>query len=311
MNDPKIAVLSGGVSGEREVSKRSAAAVAEALGRSHQVEIFDVLKRRIPEGIDPSTHVVFPALHGVFGEDGGMQELLEKAGFAFAGGGSRNSRLCMNKAAAKAVAAEHDVTSAQGLLFSTDTLPGVGAVIARFGAELVLKPNSEGSSLGLEFVSGEKALASAFENLTEGEWLIEERVCGRELTVGILHGRAMGVVEILPRTGRYDYASKYTSGMTDFEFPAALPNELTSTLRREAETVFAACDCRDFARVDFILPADGRPYFLEINTIPGLTETSLLPKSASCEGYDFQALAEALVAPALERFVRVNGEVVR
>lgn len=311
MSDPIIAVFSGGVSGERDVSRRSAAAVASALRERYPVELFDVVSRRIPEGIDPARHVVFPALHGVFGEDGGMQELLEHAGFAFAGGDSRSSRLCMNKAATKAVAADHAVPSASGLLFSTDTLPGPESVVARLGSELVLKPNSEGSSLGLRFTSGEAELEAAFAELVEGEWLIKNRVVGRELTVGILNGKAMGVVEILPRSGRYDYESKYTRGMTEFQFPAVLPSEVTDRIRRDAETVFAACRCRDFARVDFMLTPDERPSFLEINTIPGLTETSLLPKSASCDGYDFPALAEALVAPAVERFAYSKGEVAR
>lgn len=311
MNEPTIAILSGGISGEREVSQRSAAAVAEALGRLHAVELIDVTGPELPAGIDPARNVVFPALHGVFGEDGEVQELLEAGGYAFAGSGSKSSRLCMNKAATKALARKHGVVSPAGLLFSADSLPDPAMVAERFGCDLVLKPNSEGSSLGLSFASGKEELAALFAALAGGEWLVEKRVRGRELTVGVLRGHAMGVVEIVPRSGLYDYESKYTKGLTEFRFPAALSAELTARLREDAETIFAVCRCRDFARVDFMLAEDGRAVFLEVNTIPGLTETSLLPKSASCEGLDFPTLAEELVRPAIERFARARKEVSR
>jgi D-alanine-D-alanine ligase len=131
--------------------------------------------------------------------------------------------------------------------------------------------------------------------------LIEQRLTGRELSVGVLEGRALGVVEIRPKSGVYDYTSKYTKGTTEYFAPAPLDTEVTTRVQRAAERAFAACGGRDYARVDFILCGD-EPYLLEINTLPGMKETSLLPMSARCVGYSFASLARALVTPALHRF---------
>jgi D-alanine-D-alanine ligase len=131
---------------------------------------------------------------------------------------------------------------------------------------------------------------------------VERRIVGRELSVGVLGGQAMGVVEIRPKSGVYDFTSKYTKGMTEYFAPAPLDAELTAQVQRAAETAFAACGCRDYARVDFMLSAENELYLLEINTLPGMKETSLLPMSARCAGMDFTAWVRTLVSPALERF---------
>lgn len=311
MNAPVIAVLSGGISGEREVSQRSAAALFNALREHADVELFDVGEAAIPKGLNPGRHVVVSALHGVFGEDGEMQTLLEGRGFAFAGSDAVSSRLCMDKTATKRISAAAGVTVPAGLAFSAGSPPDFAALASEFGEDLILKPNGEGSSIGLRFASGEAAYVKALEFLTPGKWIVEQRVSGRELTVGILHGRALGIVEIVPRSGHFDYESKYTKGLTDYRWPADLPDETAREIRRQAEIVFRVCGCRDFARVDFMLSDDGVPFMLEINTIPGLTETSLLPKSALCEGIDFSSLARELAAPAIGRFARIEDEAVR
>ena len=132
--------------------------------------------------------------------------------------------------------------------------------------------------------------------------MIEKRIFGREIAVGVLEGHAMGVVEIRPKSGIYDYASKYTKGLTEYLAPAPLSAELTAKIRAAAETAFAACGCRDYARVDFIIGANEAFYLLEINTLPGMKETSLLPMSARCEGVDFTDLVRKMVTPALQRF---------
>jgi D-alanine-D-alanine ligase len=132
--------------------------------------------------------------------------------------------------------------------------------------------------------------------------MVERRIEGRELSVGILGGSAMGIVEIRPASGVYDYASKYTKGMTEYLAPAPLDGPLSETIRAAAETAFAACGCRDYARVDFMLSEQGEPFLLEINTLPGMKETSLLPMSARCAGLDFTALVKEMVSPAVERF---------
>lgn len=302
VSQPIIAILSGGISGEREVSVRSARAVCEALRPRFETALIDVNSPSIPDRLDPERHVIFSALHGVFGEDGGMQALLDSAGFSYAGSDAASSRLCMDKSGTKAAAASVGVRVPAGLEFSAESPLDVDRVLREVGDDVVVKPNNEGSSLGLCFARGEPAIRASLTAITPGRWMVEQRVAGRELTVGVLHGRAMGIVEILPRSGRFDYTSKYTKGLTDYRYPADLPEEVSAGVRAAAEGVFLVCGCRDFARVDFMLSENGEAFFLEINTLPGLTETSLLPKSASCEGIDFPALACELVGPAVERF---------
>jgi len=307
--NPLIAVFSGGISMEREVSRRSAEAVAAALKGFHEVEVFDITESALPAELDPTRHVVFSALHGIFGEDGGMQSLLEASGFSFAGSVSAASRLCMDKDLAKQTARAAGVRVAPGLFIPAGESPDAAAVTAELGDRLVIKPNSEGSSIGLHFVRGPSGLADLWTGLESRAWLVEKQIQGRELTVGLLHGRAMGVVEILPRSGVFDYQSKYTKGLTRYEYPARLPGETGQEVGRLGEAVFQACGCRDFARADFMLSEEGELFFLEINTIPGLTETSLLPKSASCDGMDFATLAAELVAPAIRRFQEARGKI--
>ena len=145
-------------------------------------------------------------------------------------------------------------------------------------------------------------LESALGGASRGRWMVERRIDGRELSVGVLRGKAMGVVEIRPASGVYDYASKYTKGMTEYLAPAPLDGPLTEEVRTAAETAFAACGCRDYARVDFILSGRNEAFLLEINTLPGMKETSLLPMSARCAGLDFAALVREMVLPAVERF---------
>jgi D-alanine-D-alanine ligase len=187
-------------------------------------------------------------------------------------------------------------------VFAAAARPAAAAVIAQLGEDVVVKPNAEGSSVGLHLVRGERELAAVLAAITTGRWLIEARIAGRELSVGLLGGRAQGVVEIRPRSGVYDYASKYTKGATEYLAPAPLEPAVTAAVQRAAEAAFAACGCRDYARADFILSARNEPIFLEINTLPGMKETSLLPMSARCAGLDFVALVRELVTPALERF---------
>jgi D-alanine-D-alanine ligase len=146
------------------------------------------------------------------------------------------------------------------------------------------------------------ALEAALGRISSGSWLAERWIEGREFSVGILGGRAMGIVEIRPKKGVYDFASKYTKGMTEYLAPAPLDSPVAASVRSAGETAFAACGCRDYARVDFMLSQEGDPFLLEINTLPGMKETSLLPMSARCAGFDFAGLVREMVAPALQRF---------
>ena len=301
IKQPKIVVLYGGVGSEREVSLRSGEAIAQALTAHFEVEPLELKTEALPEGIRKDCSIVFPALHGHFGEDGQLQALLEAAGIHYCGSDAAASRLCMDKAATKAIARERKIVVPEALAFDGAEAPLADEVIEQLGTSLVIKPADQGSSVGLHFAEHRSALGVALSMIRSGHWLIEQRVHGRELTVGVLNSGAMGVVEIVSQSGVYDYKAKYTPGSTEYHFPAKLEPAVEATIKVHAEQLFGACGCRDFARIDFLL--DGaRPYFLEINTLPGLTATSLLPKSASCVGFDFMQLAAELVAPAIARF---------
>lgn len=298
----KVIVLCGGVSEESAVSRVSGQHVAEALSRHFRVELVALLENALPVDLDPEHAVVFPAMHGDFGEDGELQGMLEAGGLAYAGSGPAASALCMNKAASKKAVAGSGFAQARDFTFRADSPPEAAQLMAQVGSSLVIKPLDKGSSVGLHFVEKEGSFEALLKTLPGGDWMAEERIFGREMTVGILHGRALGIVEIVPSGGVYDYQHKYTAGATEYRFPAQMEPDQAKDIRLFAENAFRLCGCRDFGRVDFILAADGRPYFLEINTIPGLTPTSLLPKSASCYGYDFIALAKEMILPAVERF---------
>ncbi len=299
---PEIAVFSGGTSKEREVSTGSGRACAGALARSFTTRLLDVAADSLPDGYDPASQVVFSTLHGTFGEDGGMQQLLDAAGGAYAGSDAASSRLTMDKERTKQAVSAHGVRVCDGLAFDSGAGPAPAEVARRLGVRLVVKPNNEGSSVGLKVVDDMAGLESALLGATGGRWIVERRVDGRELSVGVLAGSAMGIVEIRPKSGVFDYSSKYTKGLTEYIAPAPLDEALSAGVKAAAETAFAACGCRDFARVDFMLSSKGEAFLLEINTLPGMKETSLLPMSARCAGLDFTALVREMVTPAIERF---------
>ena len=302
VSEPIIAVLAGGVSAEREVSLGSGAASALALTRNFPTRLFDVTAEKLPAELDPARYVVFSTLHGTFGEDGGMQRLLDAAGVHYAGCDAAASALTMDKVRTKRAASARGVNGAADVVFSADKKPSPTEIVTKLGEQLVLKPTNEGSSVGLHIIANRAELEKALASVTTGNWIFEQRIFGRELSVGVLNGRAMGVVEIRPKSGVYDFTSKYTSGMTEYFAPAELGDEVTARVRGAAETAFVACGCRDYARVDFIFSEKTGLFLLEINTLPGMKETSLLPKSAKCVGLDFTALVRELVSPALQRF---------
>jgi D-alanine-D-alanine ligase len=293
--------LYGGVGSEREVSLVSGQAIGQALAANFKVEMLRLDAEALPDSIDGTRSIVFPALHGAFGEDGRLQTLLESAKIQYCGSDAAASRLCMGKDLTKTIARDLDIRVPEAMVFDGANAPLADSVIAQLGSSLVIKPTDQGSSVGLYFTEHRSALGVTLSQINKGNWLIEQRIRGRELTVGVLNGKAMGIVEIVSASGVYDYQAKYTPGSTEYRFPAELESEVEAQIKANAEALFAACGCRDFARIDFLL--DGADaYFLEINTLPGLTATSLLPKSASCVGFDFEALARELVTPAIERF---------
>jgi D-alanine-D-alanine ligase len=306
--NPQVIVLYGGVGSEREVSLNSGANMVAALERHYPVVGVELKDAALPSNLDPGQTVVFPALHGEFGEDGTLQALLEQAGIIYAGCDAVSSRMCMDKQAIKLLAKDMGIPIPQGLCLTAGDALSAADICAGLGTEdLVVKPCDQGSSVGVSFIKGVDVLAQWWPTVNRGRWLIEERIHGRELTVGLLHGKAQGIVEIISARGIYDYEAKYTPGYSRYEFPAKLAVDLTRDIQQMAERIFVAAGCRDFARVDFLLADEADVRLLEINTIPGLTATSLLPKSASCNGYDFEQLAVAMLQPAIGRFQQRNA----
>lgn len=298
-DEKSVIVLCGGIGAEREVSLQSGQSIAEALrARGYSVEKVCIDSDEVPVLCDRS--VVFPALHGGFGEDGRLQSELERRGIVYCGSGPAASALCMAKDRTKVLAAKLKIHVPESLSFDGGSAPLADDVISKLGPSLVVKPADQGSSVGLYFTEHRSALGVTLSQINKGNWLIERRIRGRELTVGILEGKPMAIVEIVSRSGVYDYAAKYTPGSTEYFCPAVLDESVASLVREQAALLYDQCECRDFARVDFLLEGE-TPYFLEINTLPGLTPTSLLPKSALATGLDFESLCERLTQPAFER----------
>jgi len=305
-DDTPITVLYGGVGPERDVSLKTGAALIGALEESFTVQAVELREAALPAFLDPAGSPVFPALHGEFGEDGALQSLLERGRFEYAGSDSISSALCMDKERTKKMASAAGVRVPDSIVLEAGEAPDADRIRDRLGERVVIKPVAGGSSTHLAVVEGIGELLRRLDALPDQRWLLETFIGGRELSVGLLNGIGQGVVEILPKGGIYDYRHKYTGGLTEYRWPAVLDPEVEAAVRGWAETVFAVCGCRDFARADFRLDDEG-PCFLEINTIPGLTAESLLPKSAACRGLSFEDLAAELVRPALNRFHRRRG----
>lgn len=295
----EIIILCGAISPEREVSLRSGRAVASVMAGARLVEL---ASNELPEWIDGSRHVVFPVIHGDYGEDGQIQAELEARGVSFAGCAAAASRVCIDKVATKQLMRRAGVPAIPEFVFAGKAKPSADKLIAELGQQIVLKPADKGSSVGLYVTQGLGELTAALAGIpAEGQWMAERRLSGREMSIGLLDGQAMGLVEIVPLQGVYDYKTKYTKGSSDYRYPAPVTPAQAAGIAQAAETLYAACGCRDFARADVFLEPDGNFYFLEINTMPGMTETSLMPKSASCLGLDFTSLARRMIAPALAR----------
>ncbi|HEX5037221.1 MAG TPA: D-alanine--D-alanine ligase [bacterium] len=295
----KIAVLLGGLSKEREVSLRSGAAVAKALkARGHDVVEIDV-GRDLPEKLKASgAAVAFLALHGRYGEDGAVQGLLEVMGIPYTGAGPLASAVCMDKVLAKKVLVSEMGASILTPKWQVVKRGDVGA-IHELPLPLVVKPNREGSTIGISIVREEKDFKAALEEALKLDEtvLIEEFIEGIETTVSVLNGRALPVIEIVPKSGFYDFTSKYTKGMTDYIVPARIPDGVRDRLQKTSEAAWKVLGLAGFARLDFILRKDAA-YFLEANTIPGMTETSLVPKAAAAAGLSFEDLCEDVLKGA-------------
>lgn len=302
MPPPRIAVVCGGISEERLVSIGSGKASAKALSESFEVDLVELTKEALPESLDPERHVVFSTLHGTFGEDGAFQSILDDAGIEYAGCDQASSALTFDKAKTKEALAAADVLVADQIVFSRDRIPSPRTVFDRLGQSVVLKPICQGSSVGLGFASNRDELEALFANLEFELWMIEPLIVGKEVSIGVVEGKALEIVEIRPKSGKFDYESKYTQGLTEYLAPAPLSESVEKMVKMLSERAYSACGCRDYARVDFMIDQKGRPFVLEINALPGMKDTSLLPMSAGAMGIDFSTLLKKLVAPAIFRF---------
>lgn len=300
----RVAVLCGGRSSEREVSLISGRAVETALRAAGcPCDCYELEENRLPAELDARRHLILPVIHGSYGEDGRLSADLERGAFAYGGSDAAASVLCFDKLATKALAVRSGLPVAIDLLIRPNCIPSYADLVQVVGSPFILKPRRDGSSIGLHLVSDEPAYERARADLACGDYLAEAFLEGHDLTVGFLRGKALGVVAVHPEGGLYDYDHKYTSGLSRYEVPARIPSSLAEQLQSWTLEVLAVCGGRDLARVDFRLGRDGSVVFLEINTLPGMTPTSLLPKTASLVGLDFAQLVLQWVACALERAV--------
>ena len=326
----RIAVLMGGDSPEREVSLASGRAVAAGLEKAgHEVLALEIanVAAVITMAELREVDLVFPALHGGQGEDGHLQALLDVLGIPYALSGAKASAIAMDKAASKRIMRAADIPTPDWLQVTWDRKAArPGALTARGGAErdnggltmervfarasdeigfpLVIKLNGAGSSVGVEIVDRPDLFEAAIGRVVDVpcekclDLLIEKFIPGRELTATILMGRRLPLLEIRPRDGFYDYRNKYTSGASEYLVPAPVHSPVYEQICADALRVYELIGCRGVARVDFRL--DGDDYkCLEINTIPGMTETSLVPKAAAAVGIGFEALVDDLCRAAL------------
>lgn len=308
-----IQVLMGGSSTEREVSLKSGAAIARGLkDAGHKVTTYDL---NPAEGRDArhllisrdlrEADLVFLALHGGEGEDGRIQALLELAGKPYTGSGVRASAVCMDKAINKMVFEYYSVETPAWAYLRSEEAHGwrSSETIRRLGFPLVVKPVDQGSTIGLSIVKLESDVDGAIGlALKYSRGLVFEKyIDGREMTVAIVGNEVFPIVEITPKQGFYDYERKYTKGMTDYRCPAPIEDTLARRIESDALRAYLGCGCEGFARVDLRLGLDGVPCFLEVNTIPGMTETSLVPMAAKARGLSFDALVDRIASLGLKR----------
>lgn len=294
----RIGVLMGGYSSEREISLKSGRAIYEAL-KAQECDVIPVdIKEEDEEKIlnlilESKIDLAFIALHGQLGEDGRIQSILEKAHIPYTGSGVKASRLALNKIESQNIFKKNDINVPAYVTLSRNNSVDLDAIIDELGDfPLVVKPSHEGSSIGITIVTQKeqwpKALDLAWSYASD--ILVERYIQGREVTVGILDQTALPVVEICPHREFFDFTAKYEKGVTDYIVPAPMPHNQTVVLQDLALKSHRILGCSDFSRVDFILDENWVPYVLEVNTIPGFTATSLLPKAAAEAGIPFDEL---------------------
>lgn len=289
----RVTVLRGGPGAERDISLASGEAVAGALRqRGHEVFAADILPTQL-DALEYPADVIFPVLHGTFGEDGTLQRILETRGIPFVGSGSQASALAMNKVAAKQRVAELGFDTPAFELWTAESLEQGSPELP---LPVVVKPADQGSSVATFIVSQAEQLAGTVRQVVDqfGRALIEQFIVGDEITVGILGVEPLPPICIRPRRQFYDYQAKYQDEATEYLFDAGHPRALLEQAQAHSRVVFAAFDCRHLGRIDWMTDSNGRLWFLEVNTLPGFTSHSLVPKAAARIGIEFDELVEKL-----------------
>lgn len=305
----KIVVVMGGPSTEAEVSLRSGTAILEALkAKGYNAEGLELNPATFANDIKASgAEFVFNALHGKFGEDGIIQGTLEMMGIPYTGSGVMAAAVTMDKVASKRFFMAEGIPTPKAhtyFRYEFKKRDLTGEILQEFSVPVVVKASSQGSSIGVVIVEKaeelEAALSEAFKY--DREVLVEEFIKGRELTVAVWGNEekqeALPIIEITTVTGRYDYVTKYKVGASTHIIPAPLPEEVTKKVKEIAIRAFAVCGCSGMARVDFMLGEDNQPYVIEVNTIPGMTETSLVPDAGRAAGIEFPELCARILAMA-------------
>ena len=293
----KIGVLMGGISSEREISLKTGGAVLKALlAKDYHASGIDVGRSIATHLAEQKVEVAFIALHGPWGEDGTIQGLLEMMGIPYTGSGVMASALAMNKVMAKKIFSSHKLPTPE-----CQVVPcGYDSVEIALGLPLVAKPVCGGSTIGISIVKSQDELRAALAKAAEHdqEIFVEQYIEGRDITVGILNGEPLPVIEIVPKSGFYDFEAKYAPGKTDYVVPARVPDAITENAQKLGVAAYHALQCAGAARVDFRMDEQGMLTILEVNTIPGLMEKSLLPMAAAEAGIDFSTLTERILFAA-------------
>lgn len=305
MKDKQIIVLMGGPSEEAEVSRRTGAAIAEALvSKGYKAQTLELNPRTVLKDIDSlGGEVVFNAIHGRYGEDGALQGLLEMAEIPYTGSGIMAHAVGMNKKVSKDVFKGANIPTARSESYNGN-LESAEAIIdhirKEFTIPVVVKSATQGSSIGVTIVREESQLEAAVTEALKYDpiLVVEQFLDGREFTVAVLDGEALSVIEIRPHSGEYDYKSKYTVGATEYLVPAPISDEMTAEMQRIGELVYREVQGSGVIRVDIMTDHADKMYVLEYNTVPGMTATSLVPKAANDMGIDFPTLCEKILLTA-------------
>lgn len=298
----KVAVMFGGLSAEREVSLRSGAAVLKALTEAGvDAFAFDPKQQSLAELAQSGAQRVFIVLHGRGGEDGSMQGALQQLGLPYTGSGVLGSALAMDKIRCKYLFQAQQLPTAPFAVVHRDDTD-FAALLASLGGKVMVKPANEGSSIGMSAASTAEELQQAVQQALnyDSEILVERWINGREFTVAILNGQVLPIVEMRTPRAFYDYEAKYQANSTEYLCPAPLSAEQTAAMQQSALKAFNAVGASGWGRVDIMLDQSGQHFLLEVNTVPGMTEKSLVPMAAKAAGYSFQQLVVAILGQSQE-----------